>query len=188
MRRKTLDRERSCDAHDLAILVRPVEQDLRLCMAGDRGIDRLAGHALADVGVLGDRLQGYMRHALVDEAAAQVAGRRRDRRGRHGPGKLGLLADAGLRVGEQVIRILRGHQARAGEREGDATCDDRDPAATPLFGDVGGRSRAARRIQHQVAGVGGHQEAALEDLVRGLDNIDIAVAEPALGGVGPHVA
>ena len=29
-------------------------------------------HALADVGVLGDRLQGHVRHALVDEAAADV--------------------------------------------------------------------------------------------------------------------
>ncbi len=86
MGRQALDRERARHADDLAVLVRSIEQGLGLGVAGDRGVDLLAAHALADVGVLGDRLEGHVRDALVDEAAADVA-RRSAAAGSAAPGR-----------------------------------------------------------------------------------------------------
>jgi len=154
-------------------------------VAGDGRVDLRAGHALADIRVLRDRLEGHVRHALIDEAAAHVVRRPLHRQRARVPGDLGLLAHAGLGVGEQVVRVLGRHQARAREGEGDAAGVDRDPAATPLLGDVGGGAGAAGRVQHEVTGVRGHEKAALNDLRRCLHRVDLALAAGA--GVGPDV-
>ena len=74
----------------------------------------------------------------------------------------GLLQLTFARIGEQVDGIARAHDASAGERQSHARGVDGDPAAAPLLGDVGGGARAAGRIEHEVAGIGGHQDAALE--------------------------
>ena len=65
------------DADALRVLVRLVVEQLGVGVAGDGRVDLLARHALADVGVVGDRLQGHVRDALVDEAAADVGCRDR---------------------------------------------------------------------------------------------------------------
>ena len=103
-----------------------------------------------------------MRHALVDEAVAMLpwsalvfGARARD---------LAFLELALAAVGEKVVGIARAHQPGAGEREGDAAGVDSDPAPAPLFGDIGGRAGAAGRVEHEVAGIGGHKDAALDDL------------------------
>ncbi len=94
------------------------------------------------------------------------------RRG-HLAGQFGLLLDPFGRVGQQVVGKLRGHQARAGQGQGDAAGVDGDPAPAPLLGDVGGCAAAACRVEHQIAGVGGHEEATLDDLWVRLHNVDL---------------
>ena len=48
-----------------------------------------------------------------------------------------------------------------------------DPAAAPLLGDGGGGAGAAGWIEHQIAGVSGHHDAALDDFGQCLDHIDL---------------
>ena len=85
---------------------------------------------------------------------------------RHGASDLGFLELAFARVGEQVERIARAHDASTGERQGDARGVDSDPAAAPLFSDGGGGAGTAGRVEHEVAGICGHQDAALDDILR----------------------
>ena len=79
--------------------------------------------------------------------------------------ELGFLGAALTAVGEQIPRIARRHQPRAGERERDAACIDGDPATTPLFGDIRGGARTASWIQHKIARIGGHQNAPIKTFV-----------------------
>ena len=58
-----------------------------------------------------------------------------------------------------------------------------DPAPAPLLGDIGGGAAAAGGVEHQVAGVGGHQEAALDDSVIRLNDVDLVVSELRLSRV-----
>ena len=113
-----------------------------------------------DLGVVGDGLEGDVRHALVDEAVADVAVDRL--RGGRGAGDFGFLELAFAGIGQQVVGIARAHDAGAGQRQRHARGVNGDPAAAPLLGDVGGGAGTAGRVEHEVAGVGGHQEAALE--------------------------
>ena len=91
-----------------------------------------------DLGVVGDVFERDMRHALVDEAEADVAMRRVGLRWR--ARDLGLFALAFGAVGEQIIGIARAHQPRARKGDGDAARVDGDPAPAPLLGDIGGRA------------------------------------------------
>ena len=50
-----------------------------------------------------------------------------------------------------------------------------NPAASPLLGDIGGRAAAARRIENKIAGIGGHQHAARNDLGVRLNNIRFGI-------------
>ena len=147
--------------------VQPVERrlDLRLMLVVDD----------VDLRVVGDRLQRDVRHALVDEAVADIAVRRLV--GERASADFGFLAKTFRRVGEQVVRIPRAHDARARERERHARRVDRDPATTPLLGDVRGRAGTAGRIEHEVARIGRHQEASLDDRRGRLNDVDLVVAE-----------
>ena len=78
----------------------------------------LPRHAFLDVRVVGDGLEGDVRHALVDEALADVAFGRSTRGGMLA-GELRLLLDAFGRVGQQVVGVLGGHEAGAGQGKGD---------------------------------------------------------------------
>ena len=140
----------------------------------ERGAQRLE-HRLpllpdvVDQRIVGDRLERDVRHALIDEALADIVMDRRVR-GR-APAELGLLRAALAAVGEQIPGIARRHQPRARQRQRDAAGVDRDPAPAPLLGDIGGGAGAAGGIEDQVAGVGGHQDAALDHLGAGLDDV-----------------
>jgi len=56
-----------------------------------------------------------------------------------------------------------------------------------LLGDVGGRARAARRVEDEVTRVGGHQEATFDRPCCRLDDIDLWIPEAALASVIPDV-
>jgi hypothetical protein len=59
-------------------------------------------------------------------------------------------------VFELKIWERRGEQALTRERERHAAGIDGNPAASPLFGDIGGRAAPAGRINDKIARVGGH--------------------------------
>ena len=103
-----------------------------------------------------------MRHALIDEAVADVPLHRL--RTWHGESDFGFLDLAFAGIGQQVKRIACAHDAGTSQCQRDTRGINRDPAAAPLLGDGGGGTGTAGRVKHEVAGVGGHQDAALNDL------------------------
>ena len=143
VRRQALDGEWSGDPDLLLVLVRLVVQQLEVGVAPDRLVDLLAGHALDDVGVVGDRLQRDVLHPLVDEPVPDVVVGWASAE-RHA-GELRLLR-AGPRASRRAgSRGTGAHESLPGQGEGDAGGVDRDPATAPLLGDVGGGAGAARR-------------------------------------------
>ena len=99
--------------------------------------------------------------------------------------EFGFFLVSGIRVGEEVVGVAGAHDAGAGEGEGHPGGVDGDPAAAPLFGDVGGGARAAGGVQHQVAGVGGHEDAALDDFGCRLNDIGLWIAKTTGNRIGP---
>jgi hypothetical protein len=95
--------------------------------------------------------------------------------------------DAALRVGQLVVLVAGSHEALPRERKRDPAGIARDPAAAPLLRDVGGGPGAACRVEYEVARVGGHEEAARDDLRVRLDDIDLRVREAAGANVSPDV-
>src|SRR3546814_2709073 len=91
---------------------------------------------VVDVRVVGDGLQGDVRHGLVDEAATQ----------------------AFVRVLELKVVVTGGHQPLLGQGDGHARGVSGDPAATPFLGDVGGGAGAAGGIEYKVAVICGRSE------------------------------
>ena len=77
-------------------------------------------------------------------------------------------------VGQQVVGIAGAHDAGTGQGQRNAGGVDGDPATAPLFGDIGGGAGAAGGIKDEVAGIGGHEDAALNDLRICLDDINRA--------------
>ena len=128
-----------------------------------------------DLGIVGDGFQGDVRHALVDEALADVA--MRGRFGGRALCDLPLLALSFGAVGEQIPGIARAHDARPRQRQGDTGGVDGDPAPPPLLGDSGRGSGAAGRVQHQIAGIRGHQDTACNNFCIGLYDIDFAFSK-----------
>jgi hypothetical protein len=193
VRRQALHGERPGDADALRVLVRLVVEEFRVGVSADGGVYLLARHALADVRVVGDGLQRDVWDALVDEAAADVTPGVLVPDGGQGfgpadlPARLDLLPDALGRVGEQEVRVLRGHEARAGEGQRHAARVNRDPPPPPLLGYIRRRPRPARRIEHQVTRVGGHKETALNGLRSRLDDIGLVFSEATRARVWPEV-
>ena len=114
-----------------------------------------------------------MRHALVHESLADVVAG-----GRVGgclAGDFGFFQLPVAAVGEQIPGIACAHDASAGERQGDAGGVDGDPAAAPLLGDVGSSASATGRVEDEVAGVGGHQDTALNQCCGSLNHVDFRV-------------
>ncbi|MDQ3698980.1 MAG: hypothetical protein M3373_13315 [Gemmatimonadota bacterium] len=107
VRRQALDGERACDAQLPVVLVWLVEY-LPVGVPGDGGVDLLARHPLANVGIVADALEGAVWDSPVDEPLANVAVdpvARRDL-----AGELGFLRHAFLGVGEEVVPVLRSHE------------------------------------------------------------------------------
>ena len=136
-----------------------------------------------DLGVVGDVAQGDVGHALVHETLpdAAVGGHF----GGIPAGELGLLDLPIAAVGQDVPGVAGAHDASAGQRQGDAGGVDGNPAPAPLLGHVGGGAGAAGGVQHQVAGVSGHQDAAFYHFGVGLYHVGLVVSECARLSVGP---
>ena len=103
------------------------------------------------------------------------------------PDDLLLLGAALPAVGEEVVGIARAHQPRARERQRHARGVDGDPAPAPLLGDSSRGAGAAGRIEHEIAGIGGHQDAALDYLSASLNHIDLFVSKAASTCVIPDI-
>ena len=73
---------------------------------------------------------------------------------------------------QRVVVEAGGHQPVLGESESHAAGVDGDPAPRPLLGHERRGAAAAGGIEHQVARVGGHQQAALHDFPRRLHRVD----------------
>lgn len=97
-------------------------------------------------------------------------------RTRRTAGDFGFLDLTLARIGQQVKRITRAHDAGTGQRECHTRGVKRDPAAAPLLGDGGGGAGTAGRVQNEVAGVGRHKHAALNDFGGSLNNINFLFA------------
>jgi len=182
MRREAFHGERAADANSLVVLIGLVEEGFGLGVFGDGGVDLRAGHAFLDVGVVGDGFESDVGNALVYEAFADVV--IGFVCGRDFAGEFGFFADAVGRIGQEVVGVFCAHQARAGQGESDAAGVAGDPAAAPLLGDIGGGAAAASGVEDEVAGVGGHQDAAFDDPCVGLHNVGF-VGRSAK--VSPHV-
>ena len=105
-----------------------------------------------------------MRNLLVDKALADVGiGGGGDGGVRRQMAQCLLFFDALGGVRQQVVGIAGSHEAGAGQGEGHARGVEGDPAPAPLLGHVGGGARTAGRVQHQIAGVSGHEETALDN-------------------------
>jgi hypothetical protein len=111
-------------------------------------------HLLLGRLIVGDALERDMRHDPADVFTLLV-----------------LLADVNEAAGwptgfffELVIREGRREHALAGKSQWHSAGVDRDPSPAPLFGDVRGRAAASGWVEHEVAGVGGHENTAGDHL------------------------
>ena len=114
-----------------------------------------------DLGVVGNGLERDVGYALVHEPLPDVVVG--GRVGGCPASDLGFFELSVAAVGEQVVGIARAHDAGAGERQSHAGSVNGDPAAAPLLGDVGSGAGAAGWVEDEVAGVGGHEDATLDD-------------------------
>ena len=102
--------------------------------------------------------QRYVGHPLINKTLTHVPECRRLRR--DSPGDLRFL-DLPLRaVRQEIVRVAGAHDASAGKGQGDTRGVDGYPATPPLLSNVCGGARSARWVEHQVAGVGSHEDAA----------------------------
>ena len=97
-----------------------------------------------DFGVVGNGFEGDVGYALVDKALTDVAVGGSFGDWRAGDVGFFLLAFGG--VGEEVVGVACSHNAGTGEGKGDAGGVNGDPAAAPLFGDVGSGTGTTGRI------------------------------------------
>ena len=149
----------ACLARDVPFLPCRAEGGVEPGAEGlQRLLPRLPDHV--DLGIVGDGFEGDVRHALVDEALPDFAAGRCLRR--RALRDLSLLALPLGAVREQIPGIARAHDARPRQRQRHAGGVDGDPAPAPLLGDEGRGARAAGRVQHQITGVGGHEDAAFD--------------------------
>ncbi len=80
-----------------------------------------------------------------------------------------------LQIGTFSIAIPPGSFKRRDEDEDedDAARVDGDPAASLGFGDIGRGVGTAGGVEHEIAGVGGHEDAALDDLGGCFDDVPL---------------
>src|ERR1700751_5020158 len=112
-----------------------------------------------------------MRYALINEAMPNVTVHRP--RTRRGSAHLRFLELPVARIGKQIERVSRAHDAGTRQRQRDTRGIDRDPAAPPLLGDKSGRARTTSWVKHQVTGICGHEDAARYHLNVRFDDISL---------------
>ena len=123
-----------------------------------------------DLGIVGNGLQRDVRHTLIDEAQADIV------EGRRGGGaaiiQLRFLGLPFRAVGHEIIGVTRAHDARTRQSQGHARGIDGDPAAAPLLGHIGRGAGTAGGVQHQITGIGGHEDATFDDFRVCLNDIN----------------
>lgn len=77
------------------------------------------------------------------------------------------------------LRRLAIVQARAGERKCNSARVHCDPTPSPLLSDVSRGARAAGRVKHEIAGVGGHKDTAFCHFDIGLDHVRLIASVKA---------
>jgi len=124
-----------------------------------------------DFGVVGNGFQGDVRNSFINEPLTNAP------MGRYFGGRLarelGLLELAVPAVGQQVIGVASSHDAGTGQGKSDAGSINGDPPTAPLFGDIGGGSRATGGVEDKVARIGGHEGAAFNHTRVCLDDIGL---------------
>ena len=88
---------------------------------------------------------------------------------------------------ELVIRKFRDHEPRARQGKRHPRGVNGNPPPPPLFGDVCARPAPARRIEHQIARIRGHEDATLDDLCSCLNDILLFISKPASSYIHPHI-
>ena len=78
---------------------------------------------------------------------------------------------AGVGPGELVVGEGAGHEPLPREAERHAGGVAGDPAPTPLLRDISGGAGAASWVEHEVAWISGHEQAALYNLRRRLHHV-----------------
>ena len=126
-----------------------------------------------DLGVVSDGLERDVGYAFIDEALADIP--IHGLRTRRGVCDLSFLELAFAGIGQQVERVTRSHNAGTGQYQRHTRGINSNPATTPLLGDVCGGARATGRIEDEVARVGGHEDAALDNVRASLNYVDLRI-------------
>ena len=105
-------------------------------------------------GIVGDRFQRDMWHALVDEPQIDII--EGGSRGSRTVVQFRFFGLPVLAVGHEIIGIACAHNASTSQRQRHAGGIYSDPAAAPLFGNVSCRAGTTGGVKHEVAGVGRH--------------------------------
>ena len=155
---RRLDAERPGDARDLGVDLRAIDE-----------------HFLFGWLVVSDGLQRDVRDNPAYLLALAVLPTLVDKPCR---GSAGRIA--------QVVVTERGSQKPLTcQRQRDPRRIDSDPAAPPLLCDVCRRPGAARRVKHEIAGIGRHEQAALHDFRIGLNSVELVRGEARSNSVAP---
>ena len=79
---------------------------------------------------------------------------------------------------QQVVGKGGRHQPGLGDVQSDAAGVRGDPTPPPLLRHIRRGPAPARRVQHQISGVGGHEDAAFYNFNIGLNHINWATGTP----------
>ena len=171
---------------ECALRVRGDRGEIAVERGERRGQDRfVAGEDRIERGVAGDALERDVRHGAAVEGEP-LAVRPAVAVGSLDPGSVRVARHVlGAQFAQPVVVEARGQQPMLGQRQRHPAGVDGDPAPPPLLGDERRRAAPAGRIEHQVAGVGRHQQTALHDQRMGLDDVLLLRAEAADTGVRP---
>ena len=123
-----------------------------------------------DFRVVGDGLQGNVGHAFIHEAQLDVVVGGLS--GRRFPAQLRFLDLSFLAVGHEIIRVTRAHDTGACQRQRHTGGVDGYPAASPLFSHIGRGAGTAGGVENEIAGISGHEKAALNNFFGCLHNIN----------------
>ena len=81
-----------------------------------------------------------------------------------------------MAVGQYVVLIPGTHDAGTGQGQSHPRGVNGYPAPTPLFGDISGGAGPASGVEHEVAGVGGHEDTAFDYPLVSLNYINLSLS------------
>jgi hypothetical protein len=138
-----------------------------------------------DLGIVGDGLQCDVWNTFIDKPLPDIAVSCSF--GRCSSSDFSFFKLSVAAIGQEVIGIPRAHDTCASQRESNARGVDSDPAPPPLLRDIRGCAGPARRIEHEIAGIGRHENATFDDFGAGLNNVYLFVGEVSGSRVCPRI-